>query len=43
MEKYFIHLIINKELFLNNEITEEMYNKANKKIIDKLNEINGIL
>lgn len=43
MEKYFIHLIINKELFLNNEITEEMYNKANQKIIDKLNEINGIL
>lgn len=43
MEKYFIHLIINKELFLNNDITEEMYNQANEKIINKINELNGIL
>lgn len=37
MEKYFIHLIINKELFFNNEITEEMYNNANEIIWKKIN------
>ena len=36
MEKYYIYLIINKELYLNNDISEEMYNKVNNKINELL-------
>lgn len=37
MEKYLIHLIINKELYLNDEITKETYERVNNIIMERIN------